>query len=94
MIQQVESVFNESGYTVVKPTAIKAPLEYRESEANYTSEVEFAQAEAAIHSFIQRFVPEGGRVYELQEDGTINFSVLREFDGIVENHYISIKVDK
>jgi len=94
MIQQLESIFNESGYTVVKPTAIKAPLEYRESAANYTSEVEFAQAEAAIQSFIQRFVPEGGRVFEWQEDGMINFSVLREVDGIVENHYISIKVVK
>ena len=94
MIQQLENVFNESGYTVIKPTAINAPLEYRESEANYTSEVEFAQAEAAIQSFIQRFVPGGGRVFEWQEDGTINFSVLREVDGIVENHYISIKVDK
>lgn len=93
IIQQLEKVFNDAGLTVVKPTAINAPLEYKEAEASYTTQSDFAQAQTAIQSFIQRFMPQGGRVFEWQDDNTINFSVLLEVDGIVENHYISIKVD-
>jgi hypothetical protein len=53
---------------------------------------DLAQAQAVIRGFIQEFAPQGTRVYEWQKDTTVNFGVLREVDGIVESHYISIEV--
>jgi uncharacterized protein len=92
-IQRLEKVFAEAGLTVVKPTAIYAPLEFKEVQAGYRTESDFAQAQAAIQAFIERFMPPGGRVIEWQDGTSINFGVLLEVDGIVENHYISIEVD-
>jgi hypothetical protein len=92
-IQRLEKVFAEAGLTVVKPTAIYAPLEFKEVEAGYRTESDFAQAQAAIEAFIERFMPPGRRVFEWQDGTSINFGVLLEADGIIENHYISIEVD-
>ena len=92
-IQQLEKVFNKAGLSVVKPTAIYAPLAFKEIQTNYTSESDFAQAEAAINQFIERFMPpQHGRVFEWQNGTSVNFGVLLEVEGIVENHYISIEV--
>jgi hypothetical protein len=91
-IQDLEKVFMDAGLTVVKPTAISAPVGFREAQAVYRSDSDLGQAQAAIRDFIQEFAPQGGRIYEWQQDATVNFGVLREFDGIVESHYISIEV--
>jgi len=90
--QQLEKVFTEAGLTIIKPTAIDAPLEFKEAQTTYRTQSDFAQAETAIHTFIERFVPHGDRVFEWENGTSINFSVLLEVDGIVENHYISIEV--
>jgi uncharacterized membrane protein (UPF0182 family) len=92
-IQRLEKVFAEAGLTVVKPTAIYAPLEFKEIEAGYRTESDFAQAQAAIEAFIERFMPPARRVFEWQDGTSINFGVLLDADGIIENHYISIEVD-
>ncbi|MGH9818445.1 MAG: hypothetical protein ACRD6I_20470, partial [Candidatus Acidiferrales bacterium] len=88
----LEKVFTDAGLAVVKPTAISAPVEFEEARAAYRAEPDLAQAQAAIRGFIQEFVPEGGRVFEWHEGNAVNFGVLREVDGIVESHYISIEV--
>jgi uncharacterized membrane protein (UPF0182 family) len=90
--QQLEKVFTEAGLTIIKPTAIDAPLEFKEAQTDYRTQSDFAQAQTAIHTFIDRFVPHSDRVFEWQNGTSINFSVLLEVDGIVENHYISIEV--
>jgi hypothetical protein len=91
-IQNLEKVFTDAGLTVIRPTAISAPVEFRESQATYRADSDLAQAQAAIRSFIQEFAPQGTRIYEWQKDSAVNFGVLQEVDGIVENHYISIEV--
>jgi len=91
-IQDLEKVFTGAGLTVIRPTAISAPVEFREAQAAYKAESDLVQARAAIRDFIQEFAPQGTRVYEWQKDTTANFGVLREVDGIVESHYISIEV--
>lgn len=92
-IKTIEKVFTEAGLTVVRPTAISAPVEFEEARVAYRSEPDLIPAQSAIHGFLLEFVPEGGRVFEWQEGNVINFGVLREVDGIVENHYVSIEVD-
>jgi hypothetical protein len=91
-IQDLEEVFTDAGLTVIRPTAISAPVEFREAQAAYRADSDLAQAQSAIHDFIQEFAPQGTRVYEWQKDATVNFGVLHEVGGIVENHYISIEV--
>lgn len=91
-IQELEKVFSDAGLTVIRPTAISAPVEFREAQAIYRADSDLAQAQAAIRDFIQEFVPQGTRIYEWQKDTTVNFGVLREVDGIVESHYISVEV--
>lgn len=91
-VKTLEKVFTDEGLTVVRPTAISAPVEFEEARGAYRSEPDLVQAHAAIRGFIQEFVPEGGRVFEWQEGDAVNFGVLREVDSIVESHYISIEV--
>ncbi|AFU58547.1 hypothetical protein Ngar_c16140 [Candidatus Nitrososphaera gargensis Ga9.2] len=91
-IQNLEKVFIDAGLTVIKPTAVSAPVEFREAQGVYRADSDLSQAEAAIQSFIQEFAPEGGRIFEWHDGTTVNFGVLREVEGIVENHYISIEV--
>jgi hypothetical protein len=92
-IQKIEKVFTDSGLTVLKPTTISVPLEFREDGATYAIESDFAAAETAIKSFIGDFgAGQGIRVFEWQDETTINFGFLVEVNGIVENHYISIEV--
>lgn len=91
-IQDLEKVFSDAGLTVIRPTAISAPVEFREAQAIYRADSDLTQAQAAIRDFIQEFAPQGTRIYEWQKDTTVNFGVLREVDGIVESHYISIEV--
>lgn len=91
-VETLEKAFTDAGLIVVRPTAISATLEFEEAQAPYRAETELAQAQAAIRGFIQGFVSDGGRVFEWQEGNAVNFGVLREVDGIVENHYISIEV--
>jgi hypothetical protein len=91
-IQDLEKVFTDAGMIVVKPTAISAPVEFREAQATYRADSDLDKAQAAIRDFIQEFAPQGARVYEWQKDARVNFGVLQEVDGILENHYISIEV--
>lgn len=91
-IQNLEKVFVDAGLTVIRPTAISAPVEFREAQAVYRADADLAQVQATIRDFIQEFAPEGTRVYEWQQDTTVNFGVLRQADGVVESHYISIEV--
>jgi uncharacterized membrane protein (UPF0182 family) len=91
-IQQLERVFNGTGLTVVKPNMITTPLAFKEIEANYTTDSNFSQVEKAIKEFIEKFTENHGRVFEWQEKTSINFGVLVNIEGIIENHYISIEV--
>jgi uncharacterized membrane protein (UPF0182 family) len=91
-IQDLEKVFTDAGLTVVKPTAVSVPVAFREAQATYVADSDLAQAQAAIRDFIEEFALQGGRIYEWQQDTTVNFGILRQIDGIVESHYISIVV--
>lgn len=92
MIQNLEKVFTDAGLTIIKPTAISPPVEFMEAQAAYRAQSDLPQVEAAIHGFIQEFAPQGGRIFEWQDGTAVYFGVLREVDGIVESHYISIEV--
>jgi len=92
-IQQLEKVFADSGQSVLKPTIISAPVAFAEASTSYKSDSDFAQAESAIHDFVEKFSSQGGgRVFEWRDGTHVNFGVFYNVNGIVENHYISIEV--
>ncbi|HVX03425.1 MAG TPA: UPF0182 family protein [Nitrososphaera sp.] len=91
-INAIERAFSDTGVQIVKPTAISAPLEFREAGVTYKAETDFGLAKDAITKFVQDNPPDNGRVYEWQVGNTVNFGVLKVSGGIVENHYISIEV--
>jgi hypothetical protein len=91
-IGSLEKIFTDAGLSVVRPTSIAVPVEFEEMRTVYAVDSDLAAAQAAIRAFIQEFVPAGGRVLEWQEGSAVNFGVLREVDGIVESHYVSIEV--
>jgi len=91
-IQQIEKMFEDSKLKVVKPTSITAPVTFSESSVVYKADSDLAQAQSAVHDFIEKFASQGGgRVFEWRNGTQINFGVLQNVDGIVENHYISIE---
>ena len=91
-IDAIEKVFADAGLEVVKPTAISAPVEFKEADAKYISEADFEAAQKAVTEFAAEFAQDGGRVFEWQKDNRVNFGVLVSVDGVVENHYLSIEV--
>lgn len=92
-IERLEKLFADAGFSVVRPTAISAPVEFRETETTYLLESEYDEAESAIRNFTNAFgAGPGGRAYEWQEGTKINFGFLIEVGGVVESHYISIEV--
>ena len=67
-------------------------MEFKEAQASYKVDSDLDSAEEAIHGFVQKFAPQGERIFEWQAGTSVNFGVLRDVDGIVESHYISIEV--
>jgi hypothetical protein len=91
-IQNLERIFGSQKITVVKPTAVGAPVEFGDSAGTYLLDSDYTRIEAAIREFISNSAAGSTRVFEWEKDGSINFGFLRDVDGIVENHYISIEV--
>jgi hypothetical protein len=64
------------------------------ADGTYLLESDFADVEAKILEFVRSYSPEGAqtRVFEWQQERTVNFGFLSQQGGIVENYYISIEV--
>ena len=91
-IQRLEQVFANSNITVLKPTAISAPVAFQESNGTYLLESDFTNIEATVREFISTHAAGQTRVFEWEIDGIVNFGFMRDVEGIIENHYISIEV--
>lgn len=92
-VQRLEKVFAGAGFTVLKPTSISTPVIFREEAVPYKTDSDIVQVNSALHNFIERFASPGdNRIYEWQQDNgsTVNFSILKQINGIIENHYISV----
>jgi uncharacterized protein len=92
-IEKLEKIFTAAGLTLSKPTVISLPLAFKEADADYLSDSDFAKAETIISKFIKGFSSLGGgvRIFEWQTDNKVNFGILKEVNGIIENHYVSVE---
>ncbi len=94
-IEKLEKIFTAAGLTLSKPTVISLPLAYKEADADYLSDSDFAKAETVISKFIKGFSSFGSggsssvHIIEWQTDNKVNFGILKDLNGIIENHYVS-----
>jgi len=51
----LEKIFVSAGLTVLKPTAVSAPLSFKEADVNYQAESQIDQVKAAITKFLKEF---------------------------------------
>jgi hypothetical protein len=91
-IEKLEKIFTAAGLTLSKPTVISLPLAFKEADADYLSDYDFAKAETIISKFIKGSNGDSGRIFEWQTDTKVNFGILKDVNGIIENHYVSIEV--
>jgi hypothetical protein len=105
IISSLEKFITSSGLTILKPTAISAPLSFKDADLTYQpGKTALASLESGITKFLTEVKsPASGnstapapavpsRIFEWQtNDGkVVNFGVFKVVDGIAENHYISI----
>ena len=79
-------------FIVGKSTLVLAPLTFKEADADYLSDSDFAKAETIISKFIKGSNGDSGRIFEWQTDTKVNLGMLKDVNGIIENHYVSIEV--
>jgi uncharacterized membrane protein (UPF0182 family) len=92
-LEKLRQIFSNAGLSLVKPTLISAPLTFKEADARYLFDSDFADTEKIILKFLKDFSSwSGGRIFEWETDNKVNYGIMKEVNGIVENHYVSIEV--
>jgi uncharacterized protein len=92
-LQKLRQIFSNAGLSVVKPTLISAPLTFKEANARYLFDSDFAETQKVISKFLKDFgLLSGGRIFEWKTDNKVNYGVMKEINGIAENHYVSIEI--
>lgn len=97
-IEKLEKIFTAAGLTLSKPTVISLPLAFKKPDADYLPDSDFAKAETVISKFIKGFSSfygdssSGVHIIEWQTDNKVNFGILKDLNGIIDNHYVSIEV--
>ena len=58
-IQGLEKIFVSAGLTVLKPTAVSAPLSFKEADVTYLADSQIDFVKSAITKFLQEFSSPG-----------------------------------
>ena len=99
-LEKLRHIFSNAGLSLAKPTSVSAPLTFKEAETRYIFDSDFANTERIVSKFLKDFGSwSDGRIFEWESDGDnknnnkiINYGIMKEINGIVESHYISIEV--
>jgi len=86
------SVFESQGLTVVEPTMLNPSAAFLEGSVTYVSADEWNSTKALLDAFIERWCVGEEKVLMWQEDSTLNFGVLVNISGVVELHYITVRL--
>jgi hypothetical protein len=84
-----------SGLSLAKPAIISAPLTFNEADTRYLFDSDFAHTKRIISKFLKDFGSwSGERIFEWESNNNkVNYGIMKEANGIAENHYVSIEVD-
>jgi hypothetical protein len=83
-----------SDLSLAKPALISAPLTFNEAEPPYLFGSDFADTERIISKFQDFGSWSSERIFKWEDDDNkVNYGIMKEVNGIVENHYVSIEVD-
>lgn len=89
-LQQIRSVFEERGISVVTPTSLQIPLSFKEGETSLFTQLDVEETNELLNNFIDDITPT--RVIMWEEEQRINVGTIIVVDGIPELHYISIDI--
>jgi uncharacterized protein len=93
MLGKLRQTFSNVGLSLIKPILVLAPLTFKEADTCYLFNSDFANAQMTISKFLKDFGSWGdGRIFEWETDNKVNYGVIKEVNGITENHYVSIEV--
>jgi hypothetical protein len=73
------------GISLVKPTLVLAPLTFKEEDARYLFDSDFADAQKTISKFQDFGSWKDRRIFEWETDNKVNYGVIKKVNGIVEN---------
>ncbi|MDJ0269970.1 MAG: hypothetical protein NXY59_05415 [Aigarchaeota archaeon] len=91
-IKRMESLIEDSGLQIARPTKVAALFTYMEGSANFITEDDWEDVKALLNSFLEEWGTANNinRVIVWAEGDSINFGIAIVVDGIAELHYISI----
>jgi hypothetical protein len=64
---------------------VLAPLTFKEADAHYLFDSDFADAQKTISKFQDFGSWEDGRIFDWETDNKVNYGVTKKVNGIVEN---------
>ncbi|HEX2230691.1 MAG TPA: hypothetical protein VHG34_00730, partial [Nitrososphaeraceae archaeon] len=84
-----------SDLSLAKSALISAPLTFNEAETRYLFDYSLADTKRIIPKFLKDFGSwSGERIFEWESNNNkVNYGIMKEANGIAENHYVSIEVD-
>jgi len=94
-VKKLNSLFTDSGYSLVSPTKISANVEIRVANITYTDESQWTSVNATVKDFIANYCQKYNVAevyYWTAQDGGLNFGVLASTDGVVKLYYISVQI--
>ncbi|NDF36013.1 MAG: hypothetical protein EB154_09265, partial [Nitrosopumilaceae archaeon] len=94
-IAKIKSIFEQKNVAIVTPTAISAPISFKEGEVSLYSQADTEATDKVLDKFVQEFVlQKAKRVLMWQEQGNVNIGIITTVDGVPELHYVTIIVGK
>ena len=94
-IAKIKSIFEQKNIAIVTPTAISAPISFKEGEVSLYSQADTEATDKVLDKFVQEFVlQKAKRVLMWQEQGNVNIGIITTVDGVPELHYVTIIVGK
>ncbi|MGA2239123.1 MAG: hypothetical protein ABSG74_07920 [Candidatus Bathyarchaeia archaeon] len=94
-VKKLNSLFTDSGYSLVSPTQISANVEIRVANITYTDESQWTSVNATVKDFIANYCQKYNVAevyYWTAQDGGLNFGVLAATDGVVKLYYITVLI--
>jgi hypothetical protein len=93
--KKLNSLFTDTGYSLVNPTSINANVEIRIANITYTDETQWATVNATVNNFITSYGQKYGVTevyYWTEPNGDLSFGVLISNNGVVKLYYITVQI--
>ena len=92
-IAKLVEVFEESGLTVLMPTAVSPSVSFLEGSVRYVSEEDWINVQPLLNEFLELCdVYQASRVFVWRVEGKVNMGILVHVEDFLELHYIIVEL--